>query len=125
MAIIFGSLAFCQTTEKWLGYWETPISLPPQKTLPAAFSLIESSATIWILIYQKGISSQDMPSCIFEPSCSRFALKSIHQFGFLKGTLLAGDRLMRCNPFGYKYYKLGEAKFADPPEHYRIQSKIK
>jgi putative membrane protein insertion efficiency factor len=52
-----------------------------------------------IRIYQTLISSQDVPACNFNPSCSHFAEQAIKEGGFFKGTLLAADRLMRCHFF--------------------------
>lgn len=37
------------------------------------------------------------PSCIYHPSCSKYALDSILLFGPLKGYLLAILRILRCN----------------------------
>ena len=37
--------------------------------------------------------------CKYHPSCSQYALDAYRDFGFLKGTVLAGWRLLRCNPW--------------------------
>jgi uncharacterized protein len=37
--------------------------------------------------------------CKYHPSCSQYALDAYKEFGFLKGTVLAGWRLLRCNPW--------------------------
>ena len=37
--------------------------------------------------------------CKYHPSCSQYALDAYREFGFLKGTVLAGWRLLRCNPW--------------------------
>lgn len=47
--------------------------------------------------YKKYISSQDGPTCSFEPSCSVYAIKSIEKLGFLPGLMNAADRITRCN----------------------------
>jgi len=39
------------------------------------------------------------PICRFEPSCSRYTMEAIRRHGFLKGSLLGGWRVLRCNPF--------------------------
>ncbi len=54
--------------------------------------------------YQLGISAQDLPVCNFSPSCSRFSMAAIHQYGFFTGGLMTFDRLQRCNGFGQEYY---------------------
>jgi len=38
--------------------------------------------------------------CRFYPSCSHYAEDAIRLRGALRGTLLAGWRILRCNPFG-------------------------
>ena len=57
-----------------------------------------------IKLYQTAISSQDVPACNFTPSCSRFALDAFHKGGFVKGSLLSADRLLRCHWFSAKLY---------------------
>ena len=37
--------------------------------------------------------------CKYHPSCSQYALDAYKEFGFFKGTVLAGWRLLRCNPW--------------------------
>ena len=38
-------------------------------------------------------------TCKYHPSCSQYAIDACKEFGFLKGTVLAGWRLLRCNPW--------------------------
>jgi uncharacterized protein len=38
-------------------------------------------------------------SCKYHPSCSQYALDAYKEFGFLKGTVLAAWRVLRCNPW--------------------------
>lgn len=68
--------------------------------------------------YQNYLSSQDLPSCRFHPSCSRYGSQSVQTFGLFKGLLLTSDRLLRCNNFpGRKTdYPFNEQflKFDDP-----------
>jgi putative membrane protein insertion efficiency factor len=37
--------------------------------------------------------------CKYHPSCSQYALDALREFGFLRGSVLAGWRLLRCNPW--------------------------
>jgi putative membrane protein insertion efficiency factor len=39
--------------------------------------------------------------CRYEPSCSTYAAEAVSRFGAGRGTLLAGWRLLRCNPFSH------------------------
>jgi putative membrane protein insertion efficiency factor len=70
------------------------------------------------LIYKYGISSQDMSSCIFYPSCSTYALQSVQKHGLFIGSLSAFDRLCRCNPFKPKNYPINKEtqRYYDPVE---------
>ena len=37
--------------------------------------------------------------CRYEPSCSHYALQALAEHGAARGTLLAGRRVLRCNPW--------------------------
>ena len=37
--------------------------------------------------------------CKYHPSCSQYALDAFREYGLMKGTILAGWRLLRCNPW--------------------------
>lgn len=52
-----------------------------------------------LFFYQKVISNQIGATCAHEPSCSEYCRLSIAQNGFIRGVLLAGDRLHRCTIF--------------------------
>ena len=55
---------------------------------------------IWTIRgYQKMISRYTPPVCRFHPTCSTYAVIAIQQHGPIKGVILAGWRLLRCNPF--------------------------
>jgi putative component of membrane protein insertase Oxa1/YidC/SpoIIIJ protein YidD len=60
-------------------------------------------ASALFLFYKEYISSQDINSCVFTPSCSVYAMESIKTMG-LKGIFNAFDRLSRCHPMAQKYY---------------------
>jgi putative membrane protein insertion efficiency factor len=52
-----------------------------------------------IMVYHRVISPLLGPRCRYHPSCSRYAVQAIREFGILRGLVLAGWRLLRCNPF--------------------------
>ncbi len=39
--------------------------------------------------------------CKYHPSCSRYALDALREHGVLRGLVLAGWRLLRCNPWSH------------------------
>jgi len=79
-------------------------------------SELKFAATGLIRLYQKFISSQDAPTCRFSPSCSRFGMGCIQEYGMIRGLLLTADRLLRCNGSQSRYYPIDEAtgKYIDP-----------
>jgi uncharacterized protein len=40
-------------------------------------------------------------SCKYHPTCSQYALDAIRHYGLLRGSILAGWRLLRCNPWSH------------------------
>jgi uncharacterized protein len=38
-------------------------------------------------------------SCKYHPTCSQYALDALRQYGLVRGSILAGWRLLRCNPW--------------------------
>ena len=40
-------------------------------------------------------------TCKYHPSCSQYALDALREFGLARGAVLAGWRLLRCNPWSY------------------------
>jgi len=39
--------------------------------------------------------------CKYYPSCSEYAVQAVQRFGILRGLVLAGWRLLRCNPWSH------------------------
>jgi putative membrane protein insertion efficiency factor len=37
--------------------------------------------------------------CKYHPTCSQYALDAVRRHGLIRGSLLAGWRLLRCNPW--------------------------
>ena len=79
-------------------------------------------ATGLIRLYQKFISSQDAPTCSFSPSCSRFGMACIQEYGVLRGVLLTADRLLRCNGSQSNLYHRDSVtgKYIDPVSDYAV-----
>ncbi|MCP4134027.1 MAG: membrane protein insertion efficiency factor YidD [bacterium] len=52
-----------------------------------------------IRFFQVVISPQDGPSCRYRPVCSAYGRQAVEKHGALLGSMMAGDRLIRCNPY--------------------------
>jgi hypothetical protein len=63
-----------------------------------------------LLFYQRAISPALPRRCKYEPTCSRYALQAIERYGVLRGIVLAGWRLLRCNPWSHGGYDPVEAQ---------------
>ena len=49
-----------------------------------------------IIFYQKHFSRH---TCLYEPTCSEYMLRSINNHGVIVGIIKGCWRLLRCNPF--------------------------
>jgi putative membrane protein insertion efficiency factor len=61
----------------------------------------QGGAYLLVRFFQMAISTQDGPNCRHTPVCSAYARGAVKKHGAFAGSLLAGDRLLRCNPFYY------------------------
>ena len=51
-----------------------------------------------IRLYQRFVSPLLPQRCKYYPTCSQYAVEAIRVHGPLRGLLMAGWRLLRCNP---------------------------
>jgi len=56
-------------------------------------------AVLPLRTYQALISPALGERCKYYPSCSEYAAQAVRRFGILRGLILAGWRLLRCNPW--------------------------
>ena len=61
-------------------------------------------------VYQRLISPAFGARCKYYPSCSEYAAQAIERFGILRGLVLAGWRLLRCNPWSHGGFDPVEAQ---------------
>jgi len=54
--------------------------------------------------YRRVISPFVPARCKYEPSCSAYASQAVRRYGILRGLILAGWRLLRCNPWSHGGY---------------------
>jgi uncharacterized protein len=62
-------------------------------------SALRSLAVLPIRLYQRLISPLLGARCRYHPTCSEYAVQSVKRFGILRGSVLAGWRILRCNPW--------------------------
>ncbi|HKF80962.1 MAG TPA: membrane protein insertion efficiency factor YidD [Thermoleophilaceae bacterium] len=60
--------------------------------------------------YQRFISPALPRRCKYYPTCSAYAIEAVREFGLVRGTILAGWRLLRCNPLSHGGYDPVEAQ---------------
>jgi putative membrane protein insertion efficiency factor len=61
--------------------------------------LLRWVAILPIRAYQLLLSPMVGQRCKYYPSCSEYAAQAIQRYGILRGLVLAGWRLLRCNPW--------------------------
>ena len=49
--------------------------------------------------YKRFVSPYLPPACRFTPTCSEYAMEAVAVYGPIRGSWMAGLRLLRCNPF--------------------------
>lgn len=54
-----------------------------------------------VRLYQRAISPMLPRRCRYHPTCSQYAVEAIRDVGPVRGTILAGWRLLRCNPWSH------------------------
>jgi putative component of membrane protein insertase Oxa1/YidC/SpoIIIJ protein YidD len=110
---------FGQTKSEVLGFKPFFRTIPHHDTYEYAKKTnneIELVFSGLFLTYKYFISSQDVVSCVFYPSCSVYAIQSIQKQGLVIGTLSAFDRLTRCNGLSPENYEIQKEThlFYDP-----------
>jgi hypothetical protein len=82
-------------------------SVPPPH---GAARIVRMIVVTPIVLYQRLLSPAIPRRCKYEPTCSRYALEAIREYGILRGLVLAGWRLLRCNPWSDGGYDPVEAQ---------------
>jgi uncharacterized protein len=69
----------------------------PRARLPAraARAVVIAPLLVWRHVISPGLPRR----CKYEPSCSRYAIDAIREYGVLRGVVLAAWRVLRCNPW--------------------------
>lgn len=69
-----------------------------------------------LLVYRKLISPIYGDVCRYYPSCSRYTLEAIQQWGVIRGIGLGAWRILRCNPWSSG----GVDDIPEPKRPYRL-----
>lgn len=64
-------------------------------------SVVRAIVLAPLRLYRRVLSPALPRRCKYEPSCSAYAEQAIMRYGILRGLVLAGWRLLRCNPFSH------------------------
>ena len=75
-------------------------------------TVVRRAAVLPIRAYQLLLSPMGGERCKYYPSCSEYAAQAINRYGILRGLVLAGWRLLRCNPWSHGGF--------DPVEEQRV-----
>jgi uncharacterized protein len=65
---------------------------------------VQGGAYFMIRFFQVVISPQDGANCRFTPTCSAYGKHAVEKHGALLGAIMAGERLIRCNPYNRPGY---------------------
>ncbi len=57
--------------------------------------------TGFIWLYRLTFGALFPTTCKYHPSCSQYAIEAVRKRGVVRGSLLAGWRLLRCNPWSH------------------------
>lgn len=90
---IAGAMVFSQSTY-------------PADTLLASkdVSFIKKMGILPIAGFQRLSYNLNSMNCQFHPSCSNYGAQAITEFGIIRGTFVAADRVVRCNPTALEYH---------------------
>jgi putative membrane protein insertion efficiency factor len=74
---------------------------PALKDLPLTLGNLPRLLLLGPIRFYQLTISKTLPenTCRFYPTCSHYGYQAIYKHGALKGSLLAINRLLRCNPF--------------------------
>jgi uncharacterized protein len=88
----------------------SPPAQPPRLPARGPVRIARAVVIAPIAAYQRVISPAIPRRCKYEPSCSRYAVEAVREYGILRGLVLAGWRLLRCNPWSHGGYDPVEAQ---------------
>ncbi|NYI39948.1 membrane protein insertion efficiency factor YidD [Demequina lutea] len=73
--------------------------MTPAGLARGVFRIPQYAVMALIKVYQLVVSPLLGPTCKYYPSCSHYGLEAVRRHGAIKGTVMAGWRVLRCNPW--------------------------
>jgi len=70
-------------------------------TVHALRTLAAAPLLLLLFVYRRLISPALPRRCRYEPTCSAYAEQAIRRLGPIRGPIVAGWRLLRCNPWSH------------------------
>ena len=67
-------------------------------------SLIKKVGILPIAAFQRLSYNAHGLNCQFYPSCSNYGTQAIRDYGLLRGSFMASDRIIRCNPSSLEHH---------------------
>jgi putative membrane protein insertion efficiency factor len=63
-------------------------------------NILKKIVILPIRFYRVAISPMIGPSCRYSPSCSKYAIEAIEEWGVIRGLWMGLRRISRCHPWG-------------------------
>ena len=54
-----------------------------------------------VYLYRYTLGALFPATCKYHPSCSQYAVDALRRYGLIRGVVLAGWRILRCNPWSH------------------------
>lgn len=103
LMMFYSIAAFCAEFNPWNSDVNSGDSLyhihNENKKKSNVFNGAQGGAYFLVRFFQIVISPQDGPNCRHIPVCSVYGRQAVIKHGAFLGSILAGERLLRCNPF--------------------------
>jgi uncharacterized protein len=80
-------------------------------------TVLRALALLPVRAYRRFVSPLLPNRCKYHPSCSAYAVEAVRTHGVIRGTVLAGWRLLRCNPWSHGGYDPVERQRLFQPHH--------
>jgi uncharacterized protein len=76
-----------------------PVRLRPAYAGASRVPALLGIGLVWL--YRVTLGALFPTTCKYHPSCSEYAVQALRRHGLVRGSVLAGWRLLRCNPWSH------------------------